>query len=132
MPINTEIEDKKTEINFNRKNNLLHSSITFPFYPDLGKNLYVWTKNGNLDFPGGEGRGGNLQLRIWTLGKSVKFGFSRGGGNLQLRIWTLGKKCEIWIFQGGVICNSECGLREKVGNLDFPEGGVICNFGFGL
>ena len=58
MPINTEIEDKKTEINFNRKNNLLHSSITFPFYPDLGKNLDVGTKNGNLDFPGGSGGGG--------------------------------------------------------------------------
>ena len=53
MPINTEIEDKKTEINFNNKNILLHSSITFPFYPDLGKNLGVGTKNGNLDSRGG-------------------------------------------------------------------------------
>ena len=47
MPINTEIEDKKTKFNLNNKNILLHSSITFPFYPDLGK------KVGNLGFLGG-------------------------------------------------------------------------------
>ena len=63
VPINTEIEDKKTKFNLNNKNILLHSSITFPFYPDLGKNLDLGTKNANLDF-GGEG--GILQLRIWT------------------------------------------------------------------
>ena len=51
MPINTEIEDKKTKFNHNNKNILLHSSITFPFYPDLGKNL------GNLGI-GGVGGGG--------------------------------------------------------------------------
>ena len=109
MPINTEIEDKKTEINFNRKNNLLHSSITFPFYPDLGKNLDVGTKNGNLDFPGGG------VICNFGFGLREKFGnldFPEGGG--------------------GVICNFGFGLREKFGNLDFPGGGVICNFGFGL
>ena len=57
VPINTEIEDKKTNLNFNNKNNLLHWFITFPegvwggkgvslepFDLDLGK------KVGNLDF----------------------------------------------------------------------------------
>ena len=52
MPINTEIEDKKTKFNLNNKNILLHSSITFPFYPDLGK------KVGNLGFGGVGGGGG--------------------------------------------------------------------------
>ena len=99
MPINTEIEDKKTEINFNRKNNLLHSSITFPFYPDLGKNLDVGTKNGNLDFPG-EGVIYNFE-----------FGLREKFGNLDFP------------GGGGVICNFEFGLREKFGNMDFPEGG---------
>ena len=87
MPINTEIEDKKTEINFNRKNNLLHSSITFPFYPDLGKNLDVGTKNGNLDFPGGV---------------ICNFGFGLRGKVRNLN------------SRGGVICNFGFGLREKV------------------
>ena len=87
MPINTEIEDKKTEINFNRKNNLLHSSITFPFYPDLGKNLDVGTKNGNLDFPGG---GGWVicNFKFGLREKVVNLDFQGGGGNLQLQIWT--------------------------------------------
>ena len=94
MPINTEIEDKKTEINFNNKNNLLHSSITFPFYPDLGKNLDVGTKNGNLDFNlgGGDFPGGV----ICNFG----FGLREKVGNLD--------------FPGGVICNLGFGLREKV------------------
>ena len=99
MPINTEIEDKKTEINFNRKNNLLHSSITFPFYPDLGKNLDVGTKNGNLDFPGG---GGGVICNF-------KFGLREKVVNLDFP-------------EGGVICNFKFGLREKVVNLDFPGG----------
>ena len=57
MPINTEIEDKKTKFNLNNKNILLHSYITFPFYPDLGKNFDFCNfgfglreKVGNLDF----------------------------------------------------------------------------------
>ena len=52
-------------------------------------------KLGNLDFGGGI-----LQLRIWTQGKSYKFGF-RGGGYSATSNLDLGKKLEIWIFQGG-------------------------------
>ena len=71
MPNNTEIEDKKTEINFNNKNILLHSSITFPLNPggvggfcNFGFGLREKLGNfGNLDFPEG---GGILQLWIWT------------------------------------------------------------------
>ena len=66
MPINTEIEDKKTKFNLNNKNILLHSSITFPFYPDLGK------KVGNLGF--GEvvgGVGGYSVTSYLDLGKKV-------------------------------------------------------------
>ena len=83
MPINTEIEDKKTEFNLNNKNILLHSSITFPFYPDLGKNLDVGTKNGNLDSGGGVfcNFGFGLREKVGNLDFP-------GGGNLQLRIWT--------------------------------------------
>ena len=73
MPINTEIEENKTKFNLNNKNILLHLSITFPFYPDLGKNLDLGTKKwkkggefcnfgfglskkvGNLDFWDGGG-----------------------------------------------------------------------------
>ena len=85
MPINTEIEDKKTEINFNNKN------------PDLGKNLDIGTKNGNLDIPGG---GVICNFEFGLREKVLKFGFS-------------------W---GGVICNFGFGLREKVGNLDSRGG----------
>ena len=96
MPINTEIEDKKTKFNLNNKNILLHSSITFPFYPDLGKNLDLGTKNANLDFGGGYSATSDLDL---------------------------GKKLEVWI-PGGVFCNFGFGLREKVGSLD-SGGGIL-------
>ena len=99
MPINTEIEDKKTKFNLNNKNILLHSSITFPFYPDLGKNLDLGTKNANLDFG--------------------------GGGYSATSDLDLGKKFEIWIPGGGVFCNFGFGLREKVGNLDLGGGGIL-------
>ena len=64
MPINTEREDKKTKFNFNKKNILLHWSITFPFYPDLGKKLGnlnggVYSVTSDLDL--GE-KVGNLDL----------------------------------------------------------------------
>ena len=56
VPINTEIEDKKTNLNLNNKNILLHWFITFPegvygggrglkqepFDLDLGKKLEIW------------------------------------------------------------------------------------------
>ena len=96
MPNNTEIEDKKTEINFNNKNILLHSSITFPFNSatsdlDLGKNLEIW---------------------IFWGGVFCNFGFGLREklGNLDFP-------------EGGVFCNFGFGLREKLGNLDFPERG---------
>ena len=53
VPIKTEIEDKKIEINVNNKNILLHSSITFPLYPDSGKNLDVGTRKWKFGFGGG-------------------------------------------------------------------------------
>ena len=55
MPINTEREDKKTKFNFNKKDILLHWSITFPFYPDLGEvssDMELGEKVGNLFFGG--------------------------------------------------------------------------------
>ena len=119
MPNNTEIEDKKTEINFNNKNILLHSSITFPFYP--------W----KFEFSRG-GRGGYSATSDLDLGKNLEIWISRGGYSATSDL-NLGKKLEIW---GGVFCNFGFGLREKLGNLDFPVGnlrrGVFCNFGFGL
>ena len=81
MPINTEIEDKKTKFNINNKNILLHSSITFQFYPDLGKNLDLGTKNANLDW------GGYSATSDLDLGKKLEI-WIPGGGILQLRIWT--------------------------------------------
>ena len=62
----------------------------------------------------GWGRGGILQLRIWTdldLGKKV--------GNL-----------DFW--DGGVFCNFGFGLREKSRKFGFSGWGGFCNFGFGL
>ena len=60
---------KKTKFNFNIKNILLHWSITFPSYPDLGK------KVGNLDFGGGSGGWGvfcnfgfGLRKKSWKFG----------------------------------------------------------------
>ena len=60
MPINTEIEDKRTKFNLNNNNILLHSSITFPFYPDLGKNL------GNLGIGWGGGYSVTSYLDLGT------------------------------------------------------------------
>ena len=103
---------------------MLHSSITFPFYPDLGKNL------GNLGIGGG-GWGVFCNFGFGLREKSWKFGFSGGGGYSVTSDLDLGKKVKnLDFFGGGVFCNLGFGLREKVGNLDF--GGVFCNFGFGL
>ena len=117
MPINTEIEDKKTKFNLNNKNILLHSSITFPFYPDLGKNLDLGTKNGNLEF------GGVFYNFGFGLREKVGNLDSRGGYSLTSDL-DLGKKVGNLTFWGGVFCNFGFGLREKVGNLDFG-GGIL-------
>ena len=70
---------------------MLHSSITFPFYPDLGKNL------GNLGIGGG---GGVLCNFIFGLrDKSWKFGFS--GGYSVTSDLDLGEKVGNLDFQGG-------------------------------
>ena len=50
VPINTEIEDKKTNLNLNNKNILLHWFITFP------EGVYG----------GGKGVRQELQFRIWN------------------------------------------------------------------
>ena len=93
MPNNTEIEDKKTEINFNNKNILLHSSITFPLNPggvggfcNFGFGLREKLGNlGNLDFPGGV----FCNLEFGLREKLGNFDFPDGGGGiLQLRIRT--------------------------------------------
>ena len=75
MPINTEIQDKKIEFNLNNKNILLHSSIPFPFYPDLGKNV-------------------DVETRKW------KFGFRRGGGVICNFEFGLRKKFGNLVFPG--------------------------------
>ena len=72
VPINTEIEDKKTNLNLNNKNILLHWFITFPEGVYGGgkgckagtaiSDLELGKKVGNWDF----WEGGYLQLRIWT------------------------------------------------------------------
>ena len=113
VPINTEIEDKKTNLNLNNKNILLHICYIHspsqkgcmggkgvrqePFDLDLGK------KVGNLDFRGGV---------FWN------FGFG-----LRKKSWKFG-------FWGGYSGTSDLDFGKKVGNLDF--GGVFWNFGFGL
>ena len=118
MPINTEIEDKKTKFNLNNKNILLHSSITFPFYPDLGK------KVGNLGFGGGVGGWGVFCNFIFELReKSWKFGF-RGGVYSVTSDLDLGKKVGNLDFQGGYSVTSDLDLGKKVGNLDF-WGGIL-------
>ena len=116
VPINTEIEDKKTNLNLNNTNILLHWFITFPEGVYGGKGgkegtLEIWgmggysgtsdldlgKKVGNLDFFWG------LRKKSWKFGflgwggfwnfgfglrkKSWKFGFL-GWGILELRIWT--------------------------------------------
>ena len=122
VPINTEREDKKTKLNLNNKNILLHRFITFPEGVYGGKGgkhgtFLIWTygkKVGNLDF---RGKVGNLDF--WD-----------GGGTSDL---DLGKKVGNWDFwDGGYSVTSDLDLGEKVGNLDFWDGGVFCNFGFGL
>ena len=109
MPNNTEIEDKKTEINFNNKNILLHSSITFPFYPKGGRGVWGgYSATSDLDL------GKNLEIWIFRGGVFCNFGFGLREklGNLDFP-------------EGGVFCNFGFGLTEKLGNLDFPEGGGI-------
>ena len=68
VPINTEIEDIKTNLNVNNKNIFLHWFITFPEWVCGGEGGYSDTsdldlgkKVGNLDFGGGI-----LELQIWT------------------------------------------------------------------
>ena len=110
MPINTEIEDKKTKFNLNNKNILLHSSITFPFYPDLGEKLVIWILGGysvTSDLDLGK-KVGNLDFRG---GVFCNFGFG-----LREKSWKFG-------FWGGYSVTSDLDLGKKVGNLDFRGGG---------
>ena len=113
VPINTEIEDKKTNLNLNNKNILLHWFITFPerVYGDKGVrqepfDLDLWEKVGNWVLWGGYSGTSDLDLGkkvgnldfwdggvFWNFGfgprkKSWKFGFLGWGGILELRIWT--------------------------------------------
>ena len=99
VPINTEREDKKTKLNLNNKNILLHWFITFP------EGVY-----------GGKG-GKHGTFLIWTYGKkSWKFGFGgvfcNFGFGLRKKVGNL----------GGVFCNFG-DLGKKVGNLDL--GGIL-------
>ena len=117
MPINTEREDKKTKFNFNNKNILLHWSIIFPFYPDLGK------KVGNLDFGGGYSVTSDLDL-----GKKV--------GNLDLGGYSvtsdldLGKKVGNLDLGGySVLSDLDLGKSWKFGFFGWGGGGVVfCTF----
>ena len=69
VPINTEIEDKKTNLNLNNKNILLHWFITFP------EGVYG-------------GKGGKAGTFCFGLmGKIWKLGFV-GRVILEVRIWT--------------------------------------------
>ena len=107
---------------------------------DLGKKLVLWIpggvfcnfgfglreKVGSLDSRGG----GILQLRIWTKGKSWKFGFW-GWGYSATSVLDLGKKLEVWIPGGGYSATSVLDLGKKL-VLWILGGGLFCNFGFGL
>ena len=141
VPINTEREDKKTKLNLNNKNILLHWFITFPEGVYGGKGgkhgtFLIWTY-------------GKKKLEIWTLGKKLEIWIFGMGGNfgfgLREKSWKLGflgwggysvtsdldlgEKVEIWIFgMGGYSVTSDLDLGKKVGNLDFWDGGrgVFC------
>ena len=76
MPINTEIEDNKTKFNINNKNILLHSSITFPFYLDLGGGGVIC----NFGF------GLREKIRIFGMGGVI----CNSGFGLREKIWKFG------------------------------------------
>ena len=77
---------------------MLHLSITFSFYPDLGKNLDLGTKNANLDFGGGEGGFCNFGFGLREKVGSLDFGGVSATSDLDL-----GKKLEVWIPGGGIL-----------------------------
>ena len=125
---------------------MLHSSITFPFYPDLGKNCDLGTKNANLDLGGvfcnfgfglrekvgsldsGGGGGYSATLDL-DLGKKLEVWIS--GGYSATSDLDLGKKLEVWISGGGgYSATSDLDLGKKLEV--WISGGVFCNFGFRL
>ena len=132
MPNNTEIEDKKTEINFNNKNILLHSSITFPFNPGGGVGgvgvlcnfrFGLREKLGNLDFPEG---GVFCNFGFGLREKLGNLDFPEGGGYSATSDLDLGKNLEIGIFQrGGYSATSDLDLGKNVEIWIFQRGGIL-------
>ena len=88
---------------------MLHSSITFPFYPDVGKNLDLGTKNANFDFGGG-GVFCNFGFGLREKVGSLDF----GGGYSATSVLDLGKKLEVWIPGGGYSATSVLDLGKKL------------------
>ena len=131
VPINTEMEDKKTNLNLNNKNNLLHWFITFPEGVYGGKGGKAGTvsfglrekswKIGNWIF----GKGGIFSdFGFGLREKSWKFGFLVWGmgGDSATSDLDLGKKVGNLDFWGGYSPTSDLDLGKKVGNLDFGGG----------
>ena len=132
MPINTEIEDKKTKFNLNNKKYFVTFVHHLSILPRLRKKFGLRDKKCKFGFRGGGGGEGGYsatsdldlgkKLEVWISG-GVFCNFGFGLRDSATTVLDLGKKLEVWIRGGGVFCNFGFGLREKVGSLDFGGGG---------